>query len=216
MSSIAISLIFCMRETRVANEIERSQIPEYVAARHFSLSEESHHKGETTMLKTIMLNGILLAMAMVAAPAYSYVTASQLQTPASLPKSQQHACVAVSFSADDTVHGFCYTLSWGGCSGRGCQPPSTYEFYDTKWNTDTTAASAVFCGKWVSHYSLSQWTYAPGYDATTCYKAPFPGTGPTQIVLINGVTQYAHYVSASTDGVYGLWDAFGTSWIGEF
>jgi hypothetical protein len=167
--------------------------------------------------KEIVMKSILFPMCLAAGSALSYPTVTALQPPALSPAGQQHACVATNFNADDTVHGFCYSLNWGGCSGRGCQPTYTYQFYDTNWNTDTSVLSAVHCGQWVTHVpALSVWTYEAGYDASNCYKAPFPGTGPTQIVSINGVTQYAHYLSASADGLYGLWNAFGTSWIGEF
>ena len=164
-----------------------------------------------------MLKRFLLAMTLMAAPVYANVTVTPIQSPTQLPKSQQHACVAVAFNSGDTVHGFCYTVSWGGCSGRGCQPTYVYQFYDTNWNEDTSVASSVHCGQWVSHEpGLSAWTYDPGYSAANCYKAPFPGSGPQEIVIVGAYEQYANLESVSTDGVYGLWNVFGTSWIGEF
>jgi hypothetical protein len=179
------------------------------------------------MLKVIALMLVSIpAMAGTNVPLQSptvqqaYPTVNALQAPVLNPNGQQHACVAVGFNADDTVHGFCYTVTSGACSGRGCQPTYTFQFYDTNWSTDTTVISVVHCGQLVSHVpALTVWTYDPGYDATTCYRAPYPGTGPAQQVFtpyFGGSLQWEHYVSASIDGVWGLWNAFSTSWIGEF
>jgi hypothetical protein len=143
------------------------------------------------------------------------VEVQQLQKPVFSPAGQQKACVAVGFNAD-TIQGFCYTVNWGGCSGRGCQPTYTYQFYVTQWNTDTTVISAVHCGQLVSHIPYTAWTYDAGYDASTCYKAPYPGTGPAQLVYMGAYQQWASYVSTSSDGIWGLWNAFGTSWVGAW
>lgn len=163
------------------------------------------------------MKGLFLALMMVSGAVYAQTTVNTLQVPPSLPAAQQRACVAVGFNADDTIQGFCTTISWGGCSGRGCQPTYHYRVYAAQWAPDTSAIASTFCATRDYHRpGLDAWTYQAGYDASNCYLAPFPGTGPVQIVTIGGIGQYAHYVSASVDGVYGLWNAFGESWVGEF
>ena len=156
---------------------------------------------------------ILLTSLLIGASAQATVTVNQLQKPVLTPTP---TCVAAGFVADQP-HGFCYTVKAGSCSGRGCQPTRTYQFYDTTWNSDTTVASSVHCGQWVSHYpATSIWTYDAGYSAVNCYESAYPGTGPLQIVYVAPWDQYAYYLSTSSDGVWGLWNVFGTSWIGAY
>jgi len=157
---------------------------------------------------------LILFMTLAASAAHA-LTLTPVQTP-TLPKSQAHACDALTFNADDTAQGFCRAVTWGGCSGRGCQPTYTYQFFDTRWNTDGSVVSSVPCGTWVTHLpALSQWTYQPKYDATTCHNFNL-NAGEQEYIPVDAYHYWFYYLTASVNGAYALYNGYGTGWIGTY
>ena len=135
-------------------------------------------------------------------------TITPLSVPLDVPKGNQpsgRVCVATTFNADDSSNGTCTSVTAGACSGRACQPTYTSKVYVAKWDTEGNVISDGFCGTLVSHVpALHVWTYAPGFDASTCY---LPAEGSPQISVYDprfGFNLWFGYVTTSTDGTYEL------------
>lgn len=135
-------------------------------------------------------------------------TLTSLAVPSAVPKAYpaKASCVAVTFNADDSVNGTCASTTASASSGRGGHPTYTSLVYTASWNVDGSAIyEGIYCGKYVSNtHFISIWTYAPGFDATTCYL-PAPST--THISLYDptvGFDVWFSYTTTSADGAYAL------------
>lgn len=127
------------------------------------------------------------------------------------------SCIAKTFNADDSSNGTCQSVSWGGCSGRGCQPTYTYIVYVTTWDDSGNVLANTFCGTFVSHVpALHTWTYQPGYSAANCYLPVAQGLTTVLRMGPNGYEQWYGYETTSTDGAYELLVSGQSGVLGRF
>lgn len=148
-----------------------------------------------------------LAMMLMTVPVYA-TSIHPLATPTGVPSAYpaRTACVATTFNADDSANGSCYSQTASASSGRGGHPTYTNLVYTASWDVDGNALVAgTYCGKYVVNYPfVQQWTYAPGFTATTCV---LPTAGKTQILLYDpslGFEHWFEYIATSADGTYML------------
>jgi hypothetical protein len=148
---------------------------------------------------------ILLALVATGAQA---ATITPLATPAGVPSAYpaKAVCIATTFNADDSSNGSCYSQTASGSSGRGGHPTYTNLVYNASWDQYGNALSGtVYCGKYVVNVpSVHVWTYAPGFDATTCV---LPTPAVPQILLYDptrGFDVEFGYYSTSADGAFAL------------
>lgn len=151
---------------------------------------------------------ILASLMFLLAGAANAVTLTPLATPSGVPSAYpaKVSCIGAAFNADDSVNGSCASTTASGSSGRGGHPTYTNLVYTTSWDQYGNALSAgTYCGKYVVNVpSTHIWTYAPGFDATTCQ---FPTPGATQISLYDpdhGFNVWFFYTTTSADGAYAL------------
>ena len=140
-----------------------------------------------------------------------------LQQPLDIPQTYvpTRACVGTSFGASDSVSGHCTTYISSPCSGRGCVPGRTISVWNTGWNIGGTVTSDTYCGKYFHHYPVADvWTYAPGFDATTCN---IPQLGSTHVdIFINGLGYWMLYITTSPDGAYELLQYGSAAYVNQF
>lgn len=145
-----------------------------------------------------------LSLMLMSVPAMA-VTVTPLATPPGVPSAypSHTSCVGTTFGANDSVSGTCDSQTASGSSGRGGHPTYTNLVYTASWDVNGNALASTYCGKFVSNYPFIQvWTYAPGFNATTCY---LPHQGATQIALYDpayGFDVWFEYVTTSADGAY--------------
>ena len=143
----------------------------------------------------------------IAAGAHA-VTLTPLATPSGVPSAYpaRANCIATTFNADDSSNGTCASTTASGSSGHGGHPTYTSLVHTANWDRYGNALSAsTYCGTHVvnTHF-IDQWTYATGFDATTCYQ---PKPGLTQIDLYDpnrGFDVWVFYTTTSADGAYML------------
>jgi hypothetical protein len=154
----------------------------------------------------ILRKAILLATLVVGAA--HAVEVSPLAVPSAVPKAYpaKANCIAVTFNVDDSANGTCASTTASGSSGHGGHPTYTSLVYTASWDTFGNALVAgTYCGTHVvnTHF-IDKWTYAPGFDGTTCYQ---PTPGATQISLYDpayGFNVWFFYTTTSADGAYAL------------
>jgi hypothetical protein len=151
---------------------------------------------------------ILFLAAMLSSMSAGAATLSPLAIPSKVPSAYpaKANCIATTFIADDSVNGTCASTTASGSSGHGGHPTYTSLVYTVSWDVYGNALRAgSYCGKYVSNtHFISVWTYAAGFDATTCY---LPAPGSTQIDLYDpshGFDVWFYYLSTSADGAYAL------------
>lgn len=147
---------------------------------------------------------ILFAVLMLASMSAAAVTITPLATPSGVPNlyPAKVVCIGVSFNADDSSNGTCYSQTASG----GRKPTYTNLVYTANWDKyGNSLNTGTYCGKFVTNPpSLNVWTYAPGYNATSCY---LPVPSQTQILLYDptrGFDVQFGYESTSADGAYAL------------
>jgi hypothetical protein len=155
-------------------------------------------------MKTILASLIFLASAVSA----QAVTLTPLAVPSAVPDAYpaRVACIATSFNADDSVNGTCQSQTASASSGRGGHPTYTNLVYTATWGVNGNALTpGTYCGTFVVNVpSVHIWTYAAGFNATTCY-VPTPGS--TQILLYDpsyGFDVWFFYITTSANGAYAL------------
>jgi hypothetical protein len=151
---------------------------------------------------------LILFLSLLFASVAQAVTITPLAVPSAIPQAYpaRAACIATSFNVNDSVNGTCESATASASSGRGGHPTYTYLVYTASWGVNGNAlTSGTYCGKFVVNYPFVQvWTYAAGFNATTCY---LPAPGSTQISLYDpsyGFDVWFSYITTSTDGAYAL------------
>lgn len=154
------------------------------------------------------MKAILLTIASLAAMSASAVSLTPLATPSAVPSAYpaRTACIATAFNADDSSNGTCEATYASASSGRGGHPTYTNYVYTASWDVNGSVLNnGTYCGKLVVNAPYFRtWTYATGFNATTCY-VPNPGTN--QVSLYDpslGFDAWFFYLSTSADGTHEL------------
>lgn len=151
---------------------------------------------------------LILFLSLLFASVAQAATITPLAVPAAVPQAYpaRAACIATSFNVNDSVKGTCQSQTASASSGRGGHPTYTNLVYTASWDVNGNALTGgTYCGTFVVNVpSLHIWTYAAGFDATTCY---LPAPGSTQILLYDpshGFDVWFFYITTSTNGAYAL------------
>jgi hypothetical protein len=153
----------------------------------------------------------LFALALLSlSAAANAVTLTQIPIPPNVPGyPAHHYCIGQTFNADDSVNGGCYSRSFGASSGHAghALPYTDYVFTNT-WDVNGNVLTSTYCGTHVvsnpQYQPAGVWTYATGFDATTCYLPKFGSTQISLYVPAAGFNEWFGYITTSADGAYML------------
>jgi hypothetical protein len=170
-------------------------------------------------VKTLKVLGIGV-IALFAASFSMAATLAPLAIPTGIPPGYyvHVSCTAATFNADNSVSGTCDRRTASGSSGRGGHPTYTNAIYTASWDVNGNAlTAAAYCGTFIVNYPyVHVWTYAPGFNASTCY---LPVQGSTQVALYDpsrGYTDWWFYITTSANGAYELLTQGGSGYIYGF